>query len=169
MRKRIKKIKLARKKDARVGLLKSLARALILAGKIKTTKTKAKFAQKYIERLANLAKKNSLVANRRIFGELGDKAVSKKLISEIVPKLGNLNSGFTRVVNLGPRLGDAAPMALLEFVYPQLGEPKVQEAPKETRPTPEATEGKLKTTQTQPKASTMQAKVQKGVKNAQKR
>lgn len=118
MRKRVKGAKLSRKKDARLGLAKSLARALILAGKIQTTKARAKFAQKYIERLIDLAKKNSLSTNRRIFAELGDKTIGKKFISEVVPKFANINSGFTRVVNLGTRLGDAAPMAQLEFVYP---------------------------------------------------
>ncbi len=133
MRKRIKKVTLARKKNARVGLAKSLARALILAGRIKTTKARAKFAQKYIERLANLAKRDSLATKRRIFAELGDKTVGKKFILEIVPKFSNVNSGFTRVVNLGARSGDAAPMALLEFVYPAQ-----VEVPKETGETKEA-------------------------------
>lgn len=119
MRKRVKGTKLSRKKDARMGLAKSLVRALILTGSIKTTKARAKFAQRYIEKLINLAKKNSLALRRRIFAELGDKTVSKKLISEVIPKFANINSGFTRVVNSGNRLGDAAPMALLEFVFPE--------------------------------------------------
>lgn len=117
MKKRVKGVKLSRKKGGRLALAKSLAQALILKDKIKTTRARAKFAQKYAEKLVTLAKKNSLSSKRKIFAKLGDKQATKKLIEEIGPKFTNVNSGFTRIVNLGLRRGDAAPLALLEFTY----------------------------------------------------
>lgn len=145
MKKRVKKTKLSRKKGARRALVKNLVKALIFSGKITTTKTKAKFAQKYAEKLISLAKKNTLAGNRRIFAQIGDKKATKKLITDIVPKFATVNSGFTRVINLGTRLGDAAPIALLEFTYGGVDakeakvenkkEPQVEKKPEETKAT----------------------------------
>ena len=127
MKKRVKKITLSRKKGARQALVKNLAKSLIFAGRIKTTKTKAKFAQRYIEKLVGLAKQDTLAGQRRIFSALSDKKVVKKLILEIGSKFGSKTSGFTRIINLSQRRGDAAPMALLEFAYPEEKTTKVTE------------------------------------------
>lgn len=131
MKKRIKKVTLSRRKSARLALAVGLAKAIVASGKIKTTKSRAKFVQSYIEKLVNLAKKDTLAAKRRIFAEVRDKSVTKKLIREIGPKFVQQPSGFTRVINLPKRLGDAAPMALLEFAYPA-GVPKGTKETKET-------------------------------------
>lgn len=129
MKKRVKKITLSRQKGARVALAKSLVQAIIISERIKTTKARAKFAQSHIEKLLKTAKKDTLASNRRIFAALGNKAATKKLIKEISPKFAGKTSGFTRVINLGARAGDAAPMALLEFAYSV----KEQKGPKETK------------------------------------
>lgn len=118
MKKRVKKITLSRREGARQALVKNLARSLVIGDRIKTTKTKAKFAQRYIEKLVNLAKQDTLDAQRRIFSALSDKKVIKKLILEIGPKFGKRTSGFTRIINLSKRRGDAAAMVFLEFAYP---------------------------------------------------
>lgn len=118
MKKRVKKVTLSRKKGARQALVKNLAKSLVVAGRIKTTKTKAKFAAGYIEKLVSLAKQDTLAGQRRIFSALSDKKVVKKLILEIGPKFASKTSGFTRIINLSQRRGDAAPMVFLEFAYP---------------------------------------------------
>lgn len=145
MKKRVKGVKLSRKRGARQALVKNLARGLILAERVKTTKARAKFAQKYVEKLVTLAKKDTLTAARRIFALTGNKVTTKKLISEIAPKFDNKLSGFTRVINLIPRRGDAAPMALLEFAYPQVRKLKKEtEKSKEAKVTKEVKNSKKK-------------------------
>lgn len=94
----------------------SLATSLLRHKRIKTTEIKAKEARKHIEALITKAKKNDLHSKRQIMSHINDKDVVKELFSEIVPKIGDRPGGYTRVIKLGNRIGDAASMAILELV-----------------------------------------------------
>ncbi len=109
--------KLGRKTAPRRGLYRNLIVAVLRYEQIKTTEARAKEVRGQVERVITLAKDPTLAARRRIIAELPDEPlVIDKLINEIAPKYGNRTSGFTRIVKLGPRAGDAAPMVQLELV-----------------------------------------------------
>ncbi len=97
-------------------ILANLSRALIEHEKIRTTQTKAKEVQPLAEKLITLAKDGDLHARRRALRVIEDKAVIHKLFEEIGPRYADRQGGYTRIVKLGPRLGDAAPMAIIELV-----------------------------------------------------
>jgi large subunit ribosomal protein L17 len=109
--------KLSRKTSARKGLYRNLIVAVLRYEQIKTTEARAKEVRGQVERVITLAKDGSLASRRRIVAELPDEPlVVDKLINEIAPKYGDRSSGYTRIVKLGPRAGDAAPMVQLELV-----------------------------------------------------
>jgi len=107
--------KFSRKTDQRKALMKSLVTALFLQEKIKTTEAKAKQTRMIAEKIITDAKKNNLVAIRKITSFLAPKIV-KKLISEIGPRYKERNGGYTRIIKLGPRKGDSARMAIIELI-----------------------------------------------------
>ena len=115
MRKRIKGRKLNRAASQRKALLKGLARALFLNGKIKTTEAKAKELSVFAEKMITRAKKGDL-ASRRLLLKTQSKKISKKLIEEIGPKYKDREGGYTRVIKTVPRKSDAAKMAIIELV-----------------------------------------------------
>ena len=115
MRKRKKGRKLSRKKGQRRALLKSLASALILNEKIKTTEAKAKEIAPFVEKFITLGRKGNLASRRRLSRFFSSKIV-KKLIDEIAPRYKTRQGGYTRIVKLGQRKSDGAKMALIEFV-----------------------------------------------------
>ena len=109
--------KLGRKTGPRKALYKSLIVAVLRYETIKTTEARAKEVRGQVERIITLAKDGSLASRRRIIAELPDEPlVIDKLINEIAPKYGDRSSGFTRLVKLGQRAGDAAPIVQLELV-----------------------------------------------------
>lgn len=108
--------KLGRTSSHRKALLKNLAIALIMNGKIETTVAKAKTLRSYIEKLITKAKKGDFNAHREVFAYLQDKEATKKLLNEIAPNYQNRNGGYTRIVRTRIRRGDAAPMAFIELV-----------------------------------------------------
>lgn len=117
MKKRVFGRQLSRERDTRRALFRSLIRALVKHGKIKTTKAKAKAIQADIDKLVNLAKKDSISAKRRVFAILGnDKETTKKLLIEVVPSFLDRSGGYTRIVPLPARRGDAAQIVRLEWV-----------------------------------------------------
>ncbi len=101
----------------RKALMKNLSSELIDHGKIKTTHTKAKATQIYVEKLVTLAKVDS-VANRRLAASrLGNKLAVQKLFAEVGPKFKERNGGYTRVIKTPDgRVGDGAPMSYISFV-----------------------------------------------------
>lgn len=107
--------KFGRMTKQRKELLRDLARALILNNKINTTQAKAKSLRPYIEKLVTKAKNKSLASNRLLTSELGYSS-AKKLTKEIVDKFSERKGGYTRVINLPPRLSDGSKMAIIEFV-----------------------------------------------------
>ena len=97
-------------------MLGSLASALIQHERIRTTETKAKRLVPVANKLVTLGKSGSVHARRRALSIIEDRAVVHKLFAEIAPRFAERPGGYTRVVRLGPRQGDAAPMAIIEFV-----------------------------------------------------
>ncbi len=112
----LKKVKkLNRTKSHREALLKNLASALFIHESIKTTKAKGMALKSYVEKLVNLAKRKDLHSMRLAFSLLRNKEVVKKLFNDVGERYKDVNGGYTRVLNLGTRKGDAAPMVLVEL------------------------------------------------------
>src|ERR1044071_6200409 len=97
-------------------MLANLAAHLIEAGAITTTESKAKALRPYIEKLVTKAKVGSVHKQRQVVSTIHDKDVTQKLFVEIGPRYTDRNGGYTRILKLGPRPGDNAPMARIEFV-----------------------------------------------------
>ena len=97
-------------------LIANLARALFAEGRIRTTEAKAKRLRPQAERLITFAKRGDVAARRQVLTVVRDKAVVHKLFAEIAPRFAGREGGYTRILKLGPRPGDAAPMALIELV-----------------------------------------------------
>jgi len=109
--------KLGRKTGPRKALFRSLVVAVLRYEQIKTTEARAKEVRGQVERVITLAKDGSLASRRRIVAELPDEPlVIDKLLNEIAPKYNDRSSGYTRIVRLGTRAGDAAPIVQLELV-----------------------------------------------------
>ncbi len=108
--------KLGRKREHRIALMRNLVRALIKYERIRTTVAKAKEARRYAERLVRQACTNTLSARREVAKFIIDKALVGKLFNEIAPRFVDRQGGYTRIYRLGPRPGDSAEMAYLEFV-----------------------------------------------------
>lgn len=107
--------KLGRKKDQKRALMRSLAVNLIKAEKIKTTEAKAKEVRPFIEKIVTKAKNDSLSNRRLVVSNIGSEP-AKKLFEKIAPKYKDRRGGYTRIVGLGHRRGDASKMAIIEFV-----------------------------------------------------
>ena len=108
--------KLGRTPAQRKALYANLAGALIEHGRIRTTEAKAKEVRPIVEQMITLGKRGDLSAHRQAVAFLRSKPIAHKLFSEVAPRFAERPGGYTRVVKLGPRQGDAAPMAYLELV-----------------------------------------------------
>lgn len=108
--------KLGRTASHRKAMLSNMASSLIKYGRIKTTKAKGKELKRFIERLITIAKEGTLHARRRVSSSIKEKSLVKKLFEEIAPKYKERNGGYTSLLHLGPRKGDAAQMVLVTFV-----------------------------------------------------
>ena len=104
-----------RPKKGRKALLRALANSLIEKEKIETTEARAKELRSVVEKMVTRARTDSLSNRRLIISRLGKKSADK-LISEIAPRYKERRGGYTRVVKLPPRKGDAAKRAIIEFV-----------------------------------------------------
>ena len=134
MRHRIKGRKLGRTASHRTATLRSLATALIKHKKITTTLAKAKQTRLFVEPIITKAKNDTVHARRLIAKDIQDKDTLKELFAEVVPKIGDRPGGYTRVVKLGNRVGDAAEMAIIELVdYNDLAEKKASKPKKQTK------------------------------------
>ena len=123
MRHRVSNRKLNRTSSHRKAMLRNMANSLLRHEVIKTTLPKAKELRKVAEPLITLSKKAS-VANRRVaFDRLRDREIVVKLFDELGPRYQNRNGGYLRILKCGFRVGDNAPMALVELVdRPELDE-----------------------------------------------
>ena len=107
--------KLGRTSDQRRAMLRAMVTYLLENGQIKTTITRAKEVAPVAEKMITLAKKNDLASYRQALGFITKEDVAKKLFQELGPKYAERNGGYTRVVRIGPRRGDAAEMAIIQL------------------------------------------------------
>ena len=108
--------KLSRSSGARRALFKGLLTDLFRNERIETTEAKAKVIRSQAEKLITIARRGDLASRRRVHSELLSPDVAKKLFEEIAKDYQGRKGGYTRIYKLGPRKGDAAPMAMLELV-----------------------------------------------------
>ncbi len=120
MRHRKRSRRLVGKWEHRQALLRNLLMALFVHERIKTTEAKAKELRRLADKMIMLAKRGDLAARRQALSILPDKAVIRKLFSEIKDRYAYRQSGFTRIVRIGPRRGDAAMMVFIELVTDKL-------------------------------------------------
>src|SRR5574344_123376 len=114
--------RLRRSSDQRKALLRDLVTDLIINGRIETTEAKAKELRKIADRMVTLGKTNTLHSRRqaaemiRFEKDTDGKFAIQKLFTDIAPRFQERNGGYTRIIKTGFRRGDAAPMAIIEFV-----------------------------------------------------
>jgi large subunit ribosomal protein L17 len=108
--------KLGRDSSHRRALYANLACSLIEHGRIRTTEAKAKAVKPYAEKLITLGRRGDLHARRQVLAELHSQEVVHQLFSDVGPRMADRPGGYTRIVKLGTRLGDAAEMVYLELV-----------------------------------------------------
>ena len=108
--------KLGRPTDQRRAMLRAMVTYLLENGQIKTTVTRAKEVAPLTEKMITLAKHSDLANYRQALSFLTKEDVAKKLFDEIGPKYADRNGGYTRIVRLGARRGDAAEMAIIQLV-----------------------------------------------------
>jgi large subunit ribosomal protein L17 len=126
--------KLGRDSAHRKALYSNLAGALIEHGRIKTTEAKAKEVRPIVEQMITLGKRGDVAAHPQGVAFLRSKSVAHLLFSEVAPRFADRQGGYTRVVKLAPRQGDAAAMAYLELVdYVPERRPVGAEAPAAAR------------------------------------
>ena len=102
--------------DQRMALLRNMVTSLLENGKIETTETRAKEARSLAEKMITLGKTNTLHSRRQALAFITKEDVVTKLFAEIAPKYADRNGGYTRIIKIGSRRGDAAPMAIIELV-----------------------------------------------------
>src|ERR671915_24544 len=118
-------------------IIANLARALFSEGRIRTTEAKAKRLGPKAERLITFAKRGDVAGRRQVLTVVRDKAVVHTLFAEIAPRFADRQGGYTRILKLGPRPGDGAPMVLIELVEQGDGErPSAAVAPPRSTPRP---------------------------------
>lgn len=108
--------KLGKTSDQRRAMLRAMTTYLLENGQIKTTYARAKEVAPIAEKMITLAKKNNLASYRQVLSYITKEDVAKKLFDAIGPKYADRNGGYTRVLKMGPRRGDAAEMAIIQLV-----------------------------------------------------
>ena len=108
--------KFSRTTDHRKWLMRNLVTSLLESGRITTTEAKAKELRRWVERLITTAKDQDLSARRRVAEDVSKPEVVERLFSNLLPRLAERPGGYTRIIHKGPRLGDAAPMVIIELV-----------------------------------------------------
>ena len=124
---------LGRTADHRAALLSNLASSLIEHKRITTTLAKAKALKKYVEPLITKAKNDTTNSRRVVFRYLQNKEAVKELFGTVITKVGDRPGGYTRIIKLGVRQGDAAPIAFIELVDFDENMAKAPKAEKKTR------------------------------------
>ena len=148
-------------------LLSNMTSDFILKGRIKTTLPKAKEVRRCAERMITLGKDGSLHARRRAMAFMRSKDAVKALFTDVAPRYSERGGGYTRIMKLGPRVGDAAPMGILELVEgeaPAAGVEKKAKPEKKPEKKPDAKKAKPEKKVEAKKA--VSAKKEKPVKKA---
>ena len=102
--------------DQRRAMLRSLVTSFLKHGRIETTETRAKEARSIAEKMITLAKRGDLHARRQVLAYVMDETVVNNLFTDLAPKYAERNGGYTTVIKTRIRRGDAAPMAIVQFV-----------------------------------------------------
>lgn len=108
--------KLGRTTDHRKAMLRAMVTYLLENGQIETTVTRAKEVRAVAEKMITIGKNNDLHSKRQVFAYVTKEDVAKKLFDEISPKYAERNGGYTRIIKIGSRRGDAAEMAIIQLV-----------------------------------------------------
>ena len=108
--------KLGRSSDHRKAMLRAMVTYLLENGKIETTVTRAKEVRSMAEKIITIGKNEDLHSKRQVYSFITKETVAKKVFDEISPKYKERNGGYTRIIKIGPRRGDAAEMAIIELV-----------------------------------------------------
>ena len=108
--------KLGRTTDHRKAMLRAMVTFLLENGKIETTVTRAKEVRAMAEKMITIAQANDLHSKRQVYSYITKETVATKVMDEIAPKYADRNGGYTRIVKIGPRRGDAAEMAIIELI-----------------------------------------------------
>ena len=108
--------KLGRTSDHRKAMLRGMVTFLLENGQIETTVTRAKEVRAVAEKMITIGKNNDLHSKRQVLSYVTKEDVAKKLFDEIAPKYADRNGGYTQLVKIGPRRGDAAEMAIIKLV-----------------------------------------------------
>lgn len=116
MRHRVKGRGFGRTAEHRRAMMRNMAASLFLHGRVETTTEKAKELRRYAEPIITKAKRGDLHARRLVARDIRDSEVLRKLFAEIAPKYAARPGGYTRVLHLGHRPGDAADMSIIELV-----------------------------------------------------
>ena len=112
----LKNRKLGRTSDSRKAMMRAMVTYLLENGQIKTTLTRAKEVAPIAEKMITLAKNDTLASYRQALSFITKEDVTNKLFKELAPKYADRNGGYTRIVKIGPRRGDAAEMAIIQLV-----------------------------------------------------
>jgi large subunit ribosomal protein L17 len=124
-------------------MLANMVSSLIEHGQIKTTLVKAKEARRVAEKLVTLGKKGDLHRRRLAVSRLRSKSAVKKLFDEIAPQYQERDGGYTRIIKLGPRVGDGAEMCILQFVEAEMPKKQKKAAPKKAAKVEKPAEAKV--------------------------
>ena len=108
--------KLGRTTDHRKAMLRAMVTYLLKNGQIETTVTRAKEVRAVAEKMITIGKNNDLHSKRQVMAYVTKEDVAKKLFDEIAPKYADRNGGYTQIIKIGPRRGDAAEMAIIKLV-----------------------------------------------------
>ncbi|OVE80672.1 50S ribosomal protein L17 [bacterium K02(2017)] len=187
MRHNVSGRKLGKKSAHRLAMFKNMASSLIEHGRIQTTLEKAKELRSIADKLVTLGKSDTVHSRRQAFSFIRNKDAVKKLFSEIAPSFEERKGGYTRIYRLGQRAGDAAKMAIIEYLSDDLLKAKVEgrvadsskkdkKAKKTAKPAKKAADKKpakkasaAKTDKKETKAAPKKAKAAKETKNTTKK
>lgn len=116
MRHKVKGKKIGTSASHRKAILRGLAIEVFKHERIKTTITKAREARPLVEKIVGLAKRGDVHARRQVIAIVGDRELTHKIFEEIGPRFQDRKGGYTRILKLGPRNGDSAPMVYIELI-----------------------------------------------------
>lgn len=131
--------KLNRNSSHRNAMFRNMVTSLFKHDRIRTTDAKAKELRSLADRLVTLAKRGDLHARRQALSIIREKDVVHKLFEEAGERFGESAGGYTRIVKIGRRPGDAAPLSIIELVTPEGGKKKKKTTKKKAKPAPKAT------------------------------
>ncbi len=138
MRHRKAGVKLNRTTSHRQAMLRNMVTSLFKHDRIRTTDVKARELRKWADQMITLAKRGDLHARRQVLAVMREKDVVHKLFAEAKERYGNIHGGYTRIVKIGFRPGDSAPISLIELVAAQAQEKKSKKKGAAASPKPEA-------------------------------